>query len=75
MRAYIERYNAPPVNNLITFGSQHFGVSDIPGCTPGDVLCLLAHRAAKAGIYTTWAQHNLIQCQCVARLRPRPRTR
>ncbi|KZV82515.1 alpha/beta-hydrolase [Exidia glandulosa HHB12029] len=63
LRAYVEWYNTPRVHNLITFGSQHFGVSDIPGCRPRDVFCQLAHNAAKAGIYTTWAQHNLIQCQ------------
>ncbi|KAJ3518127.1 hypothetical protein NLJ89_g44 [Agrocybe chaxingu] len=32
LRAYVERYNYPPVNNLITFGSQHMGISDIPAC-------------------------------------------
>ncbi|EJD52643.1 alpha/beta-hydrolase [Auricularia subglabra TFB-10046 SS5] len=63
LRAYIEWYNTPKVHNLITFGSQHFGVSDIPGCRPRDFLCLAARNAAKAGIYTTWAQHNLIQAQ------------
>ena len=25
LRAYVERYNIPPVHNLITFGSQHMG--------------------------------------------------
>lgn len=25
LRAYVERYNSPPVHNLITFGSQHMG--------------------------------------------------
>lgn len=25
LRAYVERYNTPPVHNLITFGSQHMG--------------------------------------------------
>lgn len=63
LRAYVEWYNTPRVHNLITFGSQHFGVSDIPGCKPNDIFCQLAHNAAKSGIYTTWAQHNLVQCQ------------
>lgn len=26
LRAYVERYNSPPVHNLITFGSQHMGM-------------------------------------------------
>jgi len=26
LRAYVERYNTPPVHNLVTFGSQHMGM-------------------------------------------------
>ncbi|PSR79632.1 hypothetical protein PHLCEN_2v6933 [Hermanssonia centrifuga] len=61
LRAYVERYNSPPVHNLITFGSQHMGISDIPACRPFDVLCQLARRAAKGGVYGEWAQENLVQ--------------
>lgn len=63
LRAYVEKYNDPPVNNLITFGSQHMGVSDLPLCSPWDVFCLLARRAARGGVYTEWAQQNLVQAQ------------
>jgi len=62
-RAYVERYNLPPVNNLITFGSQHMGISDIPLCRPYDFLCQLARRTAKSAVYSSWAQNNLIQAQ------------
>lgn len=63
LRAYVELYNAPPVNNLITFGSQHMGVSDLPLCSRWDVFCQLARRAARGGVYTNWAQENLVQAQ------------
>ncbi|CAK5281414.1 unnamed protein product [Mycena citricolor] len=63
LRAYIERYNQPPVNNLITFGSQHMGVSDIAACSPRDFLCQIARRAVKGAVYGTWAQNNLVQAQ------------
>ncbi|KAF9451306.1 palmitoyl-protein thioesterase [Macrolepiota fuliginosa MF-IS2] len=63
LRAYVERYNDPPVNNLITFGSQHMGISDIPLCKPNDFICQLARRAAKSAVYSSWAQNNLIQAQ------------
>lgn len=63
LRAYIERYNNPPVNNLITFGSQHMGVSGIPACKPYDFLCQVARRAVRSGVYGSWAQENLIQAQ------------
>ncbi|KAF8653587.1 hypothetical protein AX16_003865 [Volvariella volvacea WC 439] len=63
LRAYVERYNDPPINNLITFGSQHMGISDIPLCRPYDLLCQVARRAAKGAVYSSWAQNNLIQAQ------------
>ncbi|KAI0071724.1 alpha/beta-hydrolase, partial [Panus rudis PR-1116 ss-1] len=63
LRAYVERYNSPPIHNLITFGSQHMGISDLPLCRPWDVFCHLARRAARGGFYTEWAQENLVQAQ------------
>lgn len=68
LRAYVERYNAPPVHNLITFGSQHMGVSDIPPCRPGDFLCAIAHRAIKSAAYSSWVQNNLVQVKNNIRL-------
>lgn len=66
LRAYVERYNNPPVHNLITFGSQHMGVSDIPPCRPGDFLCAIARRAVKGSVYSHWAQTNLVQVRSVS---------
>jgi len=63
VRAYIERYNDPPVHNLITFGSQHMGISDIPPCKPYDLPCNLARNALRVGVYSEWAQQNLVQAQ------------
>ncbi|TFK75345.1 alpha/beta-hydrolase [Pluteus cervinus] len=63
LRAYVERYNEPPIHNLITFGSQHMGVSDIPKCRAYDLLCLAARRVARSAAYTEWAQTNLVQAQ------------
>lgn len=60
LRAYVERYNSPPVHNLITFGSQHMGVSDLPPCKPFDIPCQLARRAVRGGVYSEWAQNNVI---------------
>ncbi|EKM54569.1 uncharacterized protein PHACADRAFT_57928, partial [Phanerochaete carnosa HHB-10118-sp] len=63
LRAYVERYNSPPVNNFITFGSQHMGVSDLPECKPYDITCQLARRAARGSVYSAWAQANIVQAQ------------
>ncbi|KAG2043508.1 palmitoyl-protein thioesterase [Suillus americanus] len=63
LRGYVERNNSPPVHNLITFGSQHMGVSDLPACNPWDLLCQVARRAAARGLYSEWAQENIVQAQ------------
>jgi len=39
------------------------GVSHFPGCKPNDIMCSLARSAVRAGVYTSWAQHNIIQAQ------------
>ena len=65
LRAYVERHNDPPIHNLITFGSQHMGVADIPPCKPFDVLCQIARNAARAGAYNEWAQQNLVQVRAL----------
>ncbi|KIJ67843.1 hypothetical protein HYDPIDRAFT_107362 [Hydnomerulius pinastri MD-312] len=39
------------------------GISDLPLCSPFDLLCQLARRAAKGGVYSEWAQQNLVQAQ------------
>jgi len=54
------------VNNLITFGSQHMGISDIPGCKKYDVLCEMARTAARRAVYGDWAQNNIIQVSDLA---------
>jgi palmitoyl-protein thioesterase len=51
------------MHNLLTFGAQHMGVSDVPRCNPRDVSCALMHRAARAGVYSAWAQRSLVQAQ------------
>ncbi|KAI5889769.1 alpha/beta-hydrolase [Schizophyllum commune H4-8] len=63
LRAYVERYNSPPTYNLITFGSQHLGIADIPECGTYDFLCKSARRIVLGAVYGHWAQENLIQAQ------------
>ena len=42
------------------------GISDIPICGQYDLLCQVARRAAKAAVYGSWAQENLIQVWHIA---------
>ncbi|KAJ3033398.1 hypothetical protein HK097_004856 [Rhizophlyctis rosea] len=63
-RAYVQRCNDPPVHNLITFGSQHAGVSEWPGCKDRfDVQCNLARSLINRGAYLPWIQHRVVQAQ------------
>ncbi|KAF9914801.1 hypothetical protein BX616_007538, partial [Lobosporangium transversale] len=59
LRAYIQRCNDPPVHNLITVGSQHGGVVDIPGCLSPDPSCRLMRSIARGGVYNGYDPHNL----------------
>lgn len=63
LRGYVERCNTPAVRNLVTFGSQHQGISDLPACKPGDLFCRLAEGALRGGIYSNYAQSNLVTAQ------------
>ncbi|OCF38502.1 palmitoyl-protein thioesterase [Kwoniella heveanensis CBS 569] len=62
MRYYVQYCNDPPVRNLVTFGTPHFGIAALIPCpTPPTLSCLLAARAARSGIYKPWTQRNLVQ--------------
>ncbi|KAG0005951.1 hypothetical protein BGZ80_000012 [Entomortierella chlamydospora] len=63
LRAYIQRCNDPPVHNLITVGSQHGGVSDIPGCIQSDASCRLMRSIARSGVYSGYVRDHIVQAQ------------
>jgi len=78
LRHYAQYCDGPPIHNLITvthqhitpsladkqFGTPHFGISALLPCpTPPTLSCILAARAARVGIYTTYAQTHLVQAQ------------
>ncbi|KAG0372528.1 hypothetical protein BGX24_000138 [Mortierella sp. AD032] len=64
LRAYVQRCNTPPIHNLITVGSQHGGVSDIPGCVnPDDSSCKLMRTIARSGVYSGYVRDHIVQAQ------------
>ncbi|KAF9957020.1 hypothetical protein BGZ72_002258 [Mortierella alpina] len=64
LRAYIQRCNDPPVHNLVTVGSQHGGVSDIPGCVQvEDASCRLMRTIARGGVYSGYVRDHIVQAQ------------
>ncbi|KAJ3091550.1 Palmitoyl-protein thioesterase 1 [Quaeritorhiza haematococci] len=64
MRTYVQRCNNPPVRTLITFGSPHGGVADVPGCQDAsDASCALARSLLLRGAYWSWVQNRVVQAQ------------
>jgi len=72
LRAFVQRFNAPPVRNLITVGAQHQGVSNFPGCREDvgndkQVMpkqdCSWWQRMMENSVYSTWVQSHFVQAQ------------
>jgi len=64
LRAYVERFNGPKVNNLVTMGGQHQGVFGIPKC-PADSrkFCEASRRLIDLGVYLPRVQNASVQAQ------------
>ena len=64
LRAYVERCNAPPLKTLVTFGSQHNGISDfIATCEPGDWVCRGAQSLLRGSKWSPLVQERVIPAQ------------
>ena len=64
LRAYIERCNNPPVRNLVTFGSQHNGITHFQGCADsGDWVCRGAEALLRSGTWSNFVQSRLVPAQ------------
>jgi palmitoyl-protein thioesterase len=63
LRGYIERCNSPPVHNLVTFGSQHNGISEFESCAPTDWVCRGADALLRSGRWTSFAQSRVVPAQ------------
>ncbi|PWN22511.1 alpha/beta-hydrolase [Microstroma glucosiphilum] len=63
LRALVQRCPQVKVRNLVTFGSQHMGISDFPACQSGDLICRLTEVALRSGIYTDYAQTHVVTAQ------------
>ena len=63
LRGYIERCNFPPVRSLVTFGSQHNGISEFQKCGPTDWLCKGAQGLLRSNTWTSFIQSRLVPAQ------------
>ena len=63
LRAYVERCNSPKVANLVTFGSQHNGISEFQNCASDDWLCRTWTGYLKSNTWGSFVQSYLIPAQ------------
>jgi len=63
LRGYVERCNNPPVRNLITFGSQHNGISEFQKCGDTDWLCKGAQAVLRGNTWSDFVQSRLVPAQ------------
>ncbi|KAK0643787.1 Alpha/Beta hydrolase protein [Cercophora newfieldiana] len=63
LRAYVQRCNNPPVRSLVTFGSQHNGITAFRECGTTDWICRGAMALLKGGTWSTFVQSRLVPAQ------------
>ena len=63
VRAYVERCNNPQVANLVTFGSQHNGISEFQNCANDDWLCRSWTGYLKSHTWSNYVQSKLVPAQ------------
>lgn len=63
LRGYIERCNFPPIRSLVTFGSQHNGISEFQTCGATDWLCKGANGLLRSNTWSSFVQNRLVPAQ------------
>ncbi|GJN66356.1 hypothetical protein PLICBS_000374 [Purpureocillium lilacinum] len=63
LRGYVERCNAPPIRNLVTFGSQHNGIVEFKACGTSDWLCKGAMALLRFNTWSSFVQNRLVPAQ------------
>ncbi|OAL47517.1 palmitoyl-protein thioesterase 1 precursor [Pyrenochaeta sp. DS3sAY3a] len=64
LRGLVERCGATiKIRNLVTFGSQHNGISKYQICAPSDWLCRSYVGLLKANTWGAWVQGHLVPAQ------------
>lgn len=63
LRAYVQRCNNPPIRSLVTFGSQHNGISEFQTCATTDWLCKGAQNLLRTNTWSSFVQSRLVPAQ------------
>lgn len=64
LRGLLQRCKGAKIHNLITFGSPHMGVMDLPPCADSkDLVCKTKNQMLKKQIYYDVIQHQVVPAQ------------
>ncbi|KAF4547911.1 Palmitoyl protein thioesterase-like protein [Elsinoe fawcettii] len=63
LRGLVETCAGIHVRSLVTFGSPHNGIADLPRCGTWDLLCKGAEGALKGNKWSEWVQSNIVPAQ------------
>ncbi|KAG5990203.1 hypothetical protein E4U52_004858 [Claviceps spartinae] len=63
LRGYLERCNKPPLRNLITFGSQHNGITAFRDCAASDFVCKTAMALLRYNVWGSFVQSRVVPAQ------------
>ncbi|KAG8626165.1 hypothetical protein KVT40_006566 [Elsinoe batatas] len=63
LRGLVETCAGIHVRSLVTFGSPHNGIADLPACGTWDLLCKGAEGALKGNKWSEWVQSNIVPAQ------------
>jgi len=64
LRAYIEKYNNPPVYNFVSVGGQHQGIYGLPKCIGANhTLCEMMRDLLDLGAYVEFVQNHSVQAE------------
>ncbi|KAG6030497.1 hypothetical protein E4U41_007817 [Claviceps citrina] len=63
LRGYVERCNRPRVRNLVTFGSQHNGITEFRACGPSDFVCKGAMALLRFNVWSPFVQSRVVPAQ------------
>ncbi|CCG83359.1 Palmitoyl-protein thioesterase [Taphrina deformans PYCC 5710] len=63
LRAYIERCNDPPIKSLMTWGSQHAGIVQVPCQQETSPLCQSSRFVVRSNAFSSFVQNRIIPAQ------------
>lgn len=63
LRAYVERCNDPPLKNLMTWGSQHSGIVQVPCSSDSSPLCQSSRFFVRNNAFSSFVQNRIVPAQ------------